>query len=345
VLVANGLLILAGCGARDVIRRYQVPHETPPSSPVAASVQTVPQRLLGAIVAGDGQAWFVKLLGPAERVAAVAEAYEQVVQSLRFPAEQQGPTWTCPAGWTERGADENRFATLESDGLEIAISQLPWDSTQWDAYVLANLNRWRRQVQLPPIAADELAQAGQRLEVDGHPAFLVDLTGESMTPAASSAPNLTEAAQAGSSATAAAAPQYEVPEGWVAGRTSAFRVAAFDIRRDGQQAELTVIPLGPASGSLLDNVNRWRGQIGLGTIDQAELDATVKTLTVDGIESSFVELAPADGSDQDSMILAVVIPRPGQTVFVKLLGNRQLVAEERPSFERFVQSLHFPATP
>ncbi len=95
----------------------------------------------------------------------------------------------------------------------------------------------------------------------------------------------------------------------------------------------------------MENVNRWRGQIGLDAIDQAELDATVKSLPVDGVESSYVELGPSEGSDSASMILAVVVPRPSQIVFIKLLGDPSLVVDEKPNFERFVQSLRFPASP
>lgn len=345
-LLATWLFLLAGCGERDVIRRYQVPHEAPRTSSVSAVAPSVPQRLLGAVIAGDGKAWFVKLMGPVEQVAGVAEVYEQVVQSLRFPAGQPGPTWTVPSGWTERGADENRFATLERDGLEIAISQLPWDSANWDEYVLANLNRWRRQVQLPPIASEQLAEAGRQAEIDGRSSFLVDIAGDATRASGGSPPNLPASGDVAPPPTTAAAPlEYDVPEGWVAGRTSAFRVAAFDIQRDGQKAELTVIPLGVASGSLLENVNRWRGQIGLPAIDQAELDATVKSLKVDGVDSSYVELGPSASSDSTSTILAVIVPRPGQTVFIKLLGDHSLVIDEKPNFERFVQSLRFPASP
>ena len=71
----------------------------------------------------------------------------------------------------------------------------------------------------------------------------------------------------------------------------------------------------------------------------------MKSLKVDDVESSYVELGPSESSDSASMILAVVVPRPGQTVFIKLLGDHSLVVDEKPNFERFVQSLRFPATP
>ena len=132
-----------------------------------------------------------------------------------------------------------------------------------------------------------------------------------------------------------------MPKGWTPGRTSAFRLAAFDLQRDGRKGEVTLIALGGSSGSLLANVNRWRGQVGLAAIGQAELEEEVRTLEVDGIRSSYVQLAGPEGADDASTILAVVIPRGDQTLFVKLTGDRSLADEEQSNFESFVKSIRF----
>ena len=135
------------------------------------------------------------------------------------------------------------------------------------------------------------------------------------------------------------------PEGWKAGNVSVMRLATFKIERNEKKAEVTVIRLGPAAGSWLDNVNRWRGQIGLEPIAQAELDATTEKLDVGGIESSYIRIVPPEGAGETSSILAVVIPRSDQTLFVKLIGDRGLAAEEQAKFEQFVRSMHFAGSP
>jgi hypothetical protein len=45
------------------------------------------------------------------------------------------------------------------------------------------------------------------------------------------------------------------------------RVASFRVTgKDGKQADVSVIPLPGLAGSDLDNVNRWRGQVGLPSV-------------------------------------------------------------------------------
>ena len=50
-------------------------------------------------------------------------------------------------------------------------------------------------------------------------------------------------------------------------RAASFRVAG----KDGKQADVSVIPLPDPAGSDLDNVNRWRGQVGLPGVSEEEL--------------------------------------------------------------------------
>ncbi len=301
--------------------------------------------MLGAMMADEDQVWFVKLMGPAGSVERVADGFHQLVDSIRWADGQAEPQWDLPEGWTQRSGDANRLATLAADGLEIAISSLPNPSADWDGYVLANLNRWRGQLQLSPISAEQLSQAVQRSEVDGRPTVQVDLIGGTAgrTPAppavAADSPFVAPATES-----ANAPLQYDVPEGWQPGRMSSFRLAAFDIERDGQRAEVTVIPLGAASGSVLDNVNRWRTQVGLDSVDEEELEETVRKVSVDGIESSLVEILPPD-ENAASAILAAIIPQSDQTLYVKLMGDRGLVSDEKSNFAAFVQSIGFAETP
>ena len=341
------LASVVGCGETDRIRRYQVPHEAPTlSSPAVAEAET-PQRMLAAIIEDTGQAWFLKVLGPVDQVNGMADAYEALVQSLRFSDASSPLQWTLPEGWTEGQGDAMRFATLQAGGLEVSVTKLPWDGSPWEDYVLSNVNRWRAQVKLAPLAPAGLAEATRNLELNGRRVVLVDLS----SPSASAGPAPRAATESAADTTTASRAegagklQYELPDGWTAGRTNAFRLAAFDIQRDGKRAEVTLVVLGPSAGSLLENVNRWRAQIGLGPIEQVELDAAVRPWDVDGTQSSYVQLVSPDGRDDAQTILAVVIPRADQTLFVKLLGDRELAADEQRNFESFVKSIRFPASP
>src|SRR5262249_14131895 len=69
--------------------------------------------------------------------------------------------------------------------------------------------------------------------------------------------------------------RYQVPPGWK--ETGPYvkdgiRVlTSFQVAEGGHRAEATVLPLGGPTGSQLANVNRWRGQVGLGPISQGQL--------------------------------------------------------------------------
>ena len=79
---------------------------------------------------------------------------------------------------------------------------------------------------------------------------------------------------------------WTVPEGWKKGRGNQFSYAAFSVGREGQQVELTVSPV---KGSLLMNLNRWRGQIGLGDIGPGDLARETTEAEIDGVKATLVD--------------------------------------------------------
>ena len=70
--------------------------------------------------------------------------------------------------------------------------------------------------------------------------------------------------------------QYTLPAGWEKKALSAMRVASFGISQDGKQADISVIPLGGMAGDDLANVNRWRGQVGLGALAETDFPSSRK---------------------------------------------------------------------
>ncbi len=65
--------------------------------------------------------------------------------------------------------------------------------------------------------------------------------------------------------------QFKAPDGWEKEPPDSQRYAAWQIGPKDAAAELTVVRLGEKAGSLLLNVNRWRGQLGLKDIADADL--------------------------------------------------------------------------
>ena len=100
-------------------------------------------------------------------------------------------------------------------------------------------------------------------------------------------------------------PSWDLPEGWEQRPAEGLRYATLRIGGQDPPLELTVIPLPRTSTDtekyILDNVNRWRGQVGLGPISASELSAQTQTLTVDGRPVTTVLLVgPGSGGAERS---------------------------------------------
>jgi hypothetical protein len=123
-------------------------------------------------------------------------------------------------------------------------------------------------------------------------------------------------------------------------RAASFRVAG----KDGKQADVSVIPLPRLAWSDLDNVNRWRGQVGLSAVSEAELAKLVQPVEIAGQSASLYEQAGSNaGSGDKTNILAAITRRDGTAWFFKMTGNDALVTEQKPAFIEFLKSVSFPA--
>jgi hypothetical protein len=88
-------------------------------------------------------------------------------------------TWKTPEGWTEVKAGELRAASFTvkgSDGKQADVSVIPLSGMAGGD--LANANRWRSQVGLAPVSADELKKLASNVELAGQPAELYDFGGK-----------------------------------------------------------------------------------------------------------------------------------------------------------------------
>ncbi|HXF09468.1 MAG TPA: hypothetical protein VN625_01700 [Desulfuromonadaceae bacterium] len=86
-------------------------------------------------------------------------------------------TWKTPAGWTEVPATELRVASFKvnKDGKMVDVSVIPLAGMAGTDE--ANVNRWRGQVGLSAVSADDLHKSGETVDVGGQPAQLYDITG------------------------------------------------------------------------------------------------------------------------------------------------------------------------
>ena len=132
--------------------------------------------------------------------------------------------------------------------------------------------------------------------------------------------------------------KYVLPVGWQKKPASQMRVASFGISEDGKNADVSVIPLGGMAGGDPANVNRWRGQVGLPSLTDDEIEKLAEKISV-GEQSA--DLYDIGGGAQ--RILAVIFHRDDTVWFFKVTGDADLVEKQKPAFISFLKSVEFGA--
>jgi len=150
------VVLLSGCEKNEVAA-YRVPKEADVSLTVAATTT------------------------PAEIPTVAADAPNPSVGSMAgmpVAAAGSGLSWTAPAGWQPKplGAMRKGSYIIAGDaGATADLSITAFPGTVGGEF--ANVNRWRGQLALPPIAESDLGAAVTHLSANGLTFTLVDLVG------------------------------------------------------------------------------------------------------------------------------------------------------------------------
>ena len=138
--------------------------------------------------------------------------------------------------------------------------------------------------------------------------------------------------------------KYTLPAGWTEKALSQMRVASFTAADNGKQADVSVIPMGGMAGGNLANVNRWRGQVGLGPLDDAAIEQITEKITIAGQGADLFDIAgTSPGSGDAERIIASVLHRDDMAWFFKITGDADLVEKQKPAFIAFLKSVDFGA--
>ena len=301
-------------------------------------------------------------------------------------------TWTAPAQWQSKPASGMRKATfVVAEGAELAITAFPGDV----GGELANVNRWRGQLQVAAITDAELPGAVSRLTAGGLQITVVDILGGTpdkparmlgaMVPNGGATwffklvgPDATVAAAKpafldflqtlkladGSTpmpapvVAAASAPadmantivnkaegpglNWTAPANWQSRPATAMRKATYFVPgENGAAGDLSVTAFPGDVGGELANLNRWRGQLQLPPLAEADVAGAVTRLSPNGLSVTVVDFSGGPAGKPTRM-LGAIVPYGGATWFFKLTGPVDLVAKEKTAFLNFVQSLQAP---
>ena len=98
------------------------------------------------------------------------------VGTLEPPPSSGTPVqWTKPESWNSQPLSEMRMGSFKVEGpnagsADVSITAFPGGT----GGLSSNLNRWRGQLQLPPLSDEQLSNTVQRIEVDNVPTCLID---------------------------------------------------------------------------------------------------------------------------------------------------------------------------
>jgi hypothetical protein len=131
--------------------------------------------------------------------------------------------------------------------------------------------------------------------------------------------------------------RWTTPAGWRELPRDGIRLGSFLVQGQGGKAEVAVTSFPGSVGTELDNVNRWRRELGLAPIEESELSA--QAVTVDSCEGKLFDMA---GTATGTVV--AMIPRNGNSWFIKMKGDSATVAEAKPAFLEFLKSVRFGGT-
>jgi len=164
----------------------------------------------------------------------------------------------------------------------------------------------------------------------------------SMTALPPSHPPIGEASllQASASADAQDKPDWQVPPGWKEADAGGFLVAKYIVSgSDNSRADVNVSHSAGTGGGIEANVNRWRGQLGLSPLSEADLNQNLTPLDTGAGKAVSVDITGTDArTGQKARLVGIIIPQQTQTWFYKLMGDEKVVAAEKDAFLKFVQS-------
>lgn len=281
--------------------------------------------------------------------------------------------WEAPRGWEELPPAPLRqagYGWRDAEGkAEITVTAFPGDT----GGLAANVNRWRRQLALPPleeagirsslrsfpsaagplqgvelsgegekagqeIVAGILALPGEswffKLSGDGAQVRRQKKAFEDMLRSVRLEQPQSRPSPAAGSGNREAKVSHETPAGWEAQPPGTMRAASF---RAAGGVDISVVPLGPEAGSEADNVNRWRGQLQLEPLAPAALGQAVSDFK--GASGTW-RLVRLEGKERG--ITAAMLKTPQGTWFVKMAGPSGALAAQQAAFAAFVKSLRVP---
>lgn len=279
--------------------------------------------------------------------------------------------WTLPAGWREISPGQVNLAafSIQAEGgqeAQVTVAALPLMAGR-EADIV---NLWRGQLGLSQLEADQAREQLRELPINDEQGKLFELTGADPAkpdkiitvmihrPGASwfyklqgdatpveaqrvafidfiKSVRLDESGSTpASTAPTPAGFAKAAPEGWTPLPAGRMQLAKFAVPTvQGATGQVSVSVFDNDTGGTLQNVNRWRGQIGLPDFTDSELSKVTQLLDPKLSGAILVNL-----TNESLQVVGAIVPRGSQWFFYKLIGNSPAVAAQKEAFVRFATS-------
>jgi hypothetical protein len=123
------------------------------------------------------------------------------------------------------------------------------------------------------------------------------------------------------------------PDSWGFASPSGPEKARFTITDINGTASVTMTVLQGDGGGLLENVNRWRGQMGLEKLEKENLADVVKSVKGLSKEAHMIDITGISQRTQiESRLVGVIVTSKELTWFYKLMGSPPVVEEAKEGF-------------
>jgi hypothetical protein len=134
-----------------------------------------------------------------------------------------------------------------------------------------------------------------------------------------------------------------LPAGWKGIPNPPMLLAKYVIQGDGEaKAEVNVSMLNGTGGGALANVTRWRGQLGLAPMSEEDFSKQAQTVDIAGGKGTLVDMTGTDSkTGKKSRLIGIIVPETSNTWFYKLMGDPQVVEQQKDTFTKFIQTAKF----
>jgi hypothetical protein len=279
-------------------------------------------------------------------------------------------SWTLPPGWKDLGPDPANVGRFSAGTANVAITAL----TSMEGKETLLVNMWRQVRGQPPLEEAESAKMLQDVPIGSSTGMMFEVSdteaekptrfvvafvhrpegslffkiqGADSEVAGQKAAffEFLKSIQFTGGAAAAPAPKPaaegpawpgHAPADWTPVAPGPMQQAKFTIPgKDGAKAEVTVSVFPSATGGTVENVKRWRRQLALADIPDAEIAKLAQPLPGAPEGSVIVDL-----KNENRALTGAIVPLRGSWWFLKLTGDAPAVASARDAFVVFATDTH-----